>query len=557
MTIVEDAIAWLGKGFRPIPVYPNSKKPRGESWGTKRQTEEDLRSFYRDVPDGNLGICLGSPGGDRGLIDIDVDDPVVGQQTLAKIFPGGVPETLGYVSSQSTVGPKYHLLFLWDSRLSEFSEMSAVFAGGEHFAGLEVRIGASPMSPKQTQSVIPPSVVNGYKRTWLIKPLRRCPDELVAYLAAHAASHKRKGKKAPGAIKASAWKGSSPVRTTTDYLPKVDWNSLLRHTDLPSLVQELTGSEMQSGNNVSCPRHDDLRPSMHLWIEEDRWAFYCHSCGIGGDAVEFYAGMTGLSRVEAAVQIMKHRAVNFRRRVPRTERVMAWKLDEWQALINELVALGEHDLWASEKTLAYLRGRGLSDDTIKHFRLGWLESRFSANAFTPDEFKWSREWNRGFSVQAGITIPYLHPDYSYSDPTPKWLGINVRRFSGAQKYMAATGTDRRFPFPYSAVDPALPLLLLEGEFDAMLAWQELRGRCNVVTFGSASNKPDKVLVQSLLRCRDWLLCFDNDDAGREAATEWLAMHGSRSRLALLPDGVKDLTDLVVRGGSLEQWWGTL
>lgn len=39
--------------------------------------------------------------------------------------------------------------------------------------------------------------------------------------------------------------------------------------------------------NVSCPFHDDKRPSMSLNLESG--AFKCHACGVrGGDIVDFY-----------------------------------------------------------------------------------------------------------------------------------------------------------------------------------------------------------------------------------------------------------------------------
>jgi DNA primase len=99
--------------------------------------------------------------------------------------------------------------------------------------------------------------------------------------------------------------------------------------------------------------------------------------------------------------------------------------------------------------------------------------------------------------------------------------------------------------------PGLPALIVEGEFDALLAWQELHDLVNVVTLGSAAESPDTLTIRSLLGCPLILLCYDNDAAGRMRAEVWRSLT-PRARVCCLPHG-KDITEFVVGGGDLRGW----
>lgn len=62
---------------------------------------------------------------------------------------------------------------------------------------------------------------------------------------------------------------------------------------------ECYGLEVNRGNMVCCPFHNDRTPSMKL--NEDY--FYCFGCGAAGDVVDFTARLFGLSCYEAAQKL--------------------------------------------------------------------------------------------------------------------------------------------------------------------------------------------------------------------------------------------------------------
>ena len=57
------------------------------------------------------------------------------------------------------------------------------------------------------------------------------------------------------------------------------------------------------------------------------------------------------------------------------------------------------------------------------------------------------------------------------------------------------------------------LLLAEGEFDTLLAWQLAGDLADVATLGSATQRPNGVAAQALRRARRTLVAYDTDPAG--------------------------------------------
>lgn len=160
-------------GLWPLPIYPpeatvslggedlNSpgKQPIGGGWGRNRHSIESLRDAWRKTPNAGVGLLLGENG---GIIDIEIDDPTTGEDSLSSLMGGEVVETMGWTSRRGR-----HLLFRWDRRLARFDnhvlkEVDGTLPG---FPGLELRIGSDAIRAKQTQSVCPPSPMTETDKT--------------------------------------------------------------------------------------------------------------------------------------------------------------------------------------------------------------------------------------------------------------------------------------------------------------------------------------------------------------------------------------------------------
>jgi hypothetical protein len=200
----------------------------------------------------------------------------------------------------------------------------------------------------------------------------------------------------------------------------------------------------------------------------------------------------------------------------------------------------EEELWSERGAEArdYLARRGLQDDTIRAACLGCLpqEKRFEGIFL-----------DRPVFVPSGIIIPWFDG--------PTIVMINVRRAEGAPKYMAVRGSRRGglFPGPGGIVN-GRPVIIVEGEFDALLLGQELRSTAAVVTLGGASTKASPRIKNALLGAHPWIIACDADPAGEGTADSWLAQSDRCIRVVPRTGVGKDWTEAHQNGLGLRDWW---
>src|SRR5690606_609887 len=128
-------------------------------------------------------------------------------------------------------------------------------------------------------------------------------------------------------------------------------------------------------------------------------------------------------------------------------------------------------LWgpAGKDALAYLRGeRFLTDETIRAARLGFVQG-LSVPAKSGKRFP-----------ATGITIPWFD--------NGRLAAVKIRRTDGREPKYIEAFRDRPSLFAPFGVRPGTPLIVVEGEFDALLLGQELGRIASVATLGSASGK---------------------------------------------------------------------
>jgi len=151
-----------------------------------------------------------------------------------------------------------------------------------------------------------------------------------------------------------------------------------------------------------------------------RW--WCRACGRGGDAIAWLVETGRASLREAWA--LRHGAMACAGHAagpsPPEDGPPG---PAWQAAGRAFVARAREALWApaGERALAWLRGRGLSDDTIRAAGLGYNGQ---------DERQPRRAWDLGEGkplwLPRGIVIPW--------EAGGALWRINVRRPAGAPKY---------------------------------------------------------------------------------------------------------------------------
>ncbi len=125
----------------------------------------------------------------------------------------------------------------------------------------------------------------------------------------------------------------------------------------------------QAGRNFKglCPFHQEKTPSFN--VSREYRSFKCFGCDASGDVFEFLQRIEGLTFVEAAERLAREVGLEFR---PSGASVQQAGEREQLAQVNEFAARHfQRRLGESEAARDYLAQRGLSEETIRAFGLGY------------------------------------------------------------------------------------------------------------------------------------------------------------------------------------------
>jgi len=221
--------------------------------------------------------------------------------------------------------------------------------------------------------------------------------------------------------------------------------------------------------------------------------------------------------------------------------------DDLQAQVMQIAVDCAALLWEPEgkKALAWLRDRGLQDDTLKTHLVGFC----SLSDWTPDPDK---PWQTGgklhnLFVWRGVTVPH------WQESTNTISGIKVRLgTNGPGKYRSVAGSrPSLYLADYLAGHDVG--VICEGELDTLLLHQEAGDLVGVCGLGSADNKNAAIDagLPFLLPIKRLLVATDSDDDGEGAALAILE-RTRRARRLHVPIG-NDITDFWKAGGDLRAW----
>jgi DNA primase len=312
---------------------------------------------------------------------------------------------------------------------------------------------------------------------------------------------------------------------------KID-TSFVSLIPLRSLV-ETGGIQLQGHAELygPCPKCGGT-DRFHIRRFGDRDWFFCRQCHQQrGDAIEYMRWLHGLS-FQDAVTVLQHQShavidpkpspSSLRSTPPANEPPAS----AWQTSKLAEVNAAQDTLWRTATALQWLRSeRGLNDQTIRHFKLGLIQE----------------------GRAAGITIPHFYGDLLWAVRTR--LGRYARH---GIRYMLHTGSKPCF-YNAGALAKASTVLIVEGEFDCMLAQQEAPTSMAVVTLGSASSNPDR--WAHLVTQKHILIATDNDAEGESIASKWMSCLGNVRRV-YVPAG-KDITEFWQTAGDIKPWLNNL
>ena len=315
-----------------------------------------------------------------------------------------------------------------------------------------------------------------------------------------------------------------------------------------------------------CPFHDDTTPSFS--VSPTKGVYKCFACGEAGNAVGFVMKHEQMTYPEALRWLAKKYHIEIKEKELTNEERQAESERESMFIVNERAAHYFHEtLTGTEEGqtygMQYFRSRGIRDDIIKKFQLGYsLRDRnaLSLNAKT-------KGYKEEFLQKTGLC--YLRePEPNAKDQTAKfidrfagrvifpWFSVSgkVVAFGGrlldsrtkgvAQKYVNSPDSDiyhkERELYGIFQAKKAIAkedcVYMVEGYTDVIAMHQ--CGIENVVANSGTALSYHQ--IRTLHRFTpNIVLLYDGDEAGIHAAmrgTDMLLSEGMNIKVLLLPDG---------------------
>ncbi|MAU11842.1 MAG: hypothetical protein CL607_18595 [Anaerolineaceae bacterium] len=324
----------------------------------------------------------------------------------------------------------------------------------------------------------------------------------------------------------------------------IDVDRLKAQIDCRDLIKRDLGKPKYHNATYSsfkCPLHHEEK-GFSLVVYADHW--HCFGkCNRGGNAIDWLQTYHQLSFRDACQNLASGNLPQVQQSSPKakTKRQALSKPpdEDWQKAARDVAYLAMNTLWGKEGKAAwrYLQEeRGLTEKTIVEAGLGYIPGHY-------------REWKDllGLKVPCGISLPWMTHHTIW--------GIKVRRSAGQQRYQQVSGGNIKGSlYLADEIQPGLPILLTEGEFDALIARQVGSGLISAAALGSAANTCiDPRWFPKFISAPSILICMDDDQAGQRAAKQL-------SKLSLAATGIqvpqgKDINEFYKRAGlhAVRRW----
>jgi DNA primase len=330
-----------------------------------------------------------------------------------------------------------------------------------------------------------------------------------------------------------------------------------------------------------CPFHKEKTPS--FLVSPTRQIWHCFGCNLGGDIFTFVMKIENIEFKEALEMLSKKAGIKLSYENPQARSQKQRLID----INKEATSFFEKNLYQNKEVAEYLHQRGLKDETIKEFRLGWalddwqaLSSALIKKGFKPEEI-----------VAAGLAVSKKEPIvissklqkakyeiqekdiydrfrarimFPIDNSSQQIVGFTGRVFQGKQslktikdierigKYVNSPqtlifdkstilyGLSKSKSYLYSQEET----LLVEGQMDFLAAWQE--GIKNTIATSGTALTPYQLKI--LKRYNSTLILgFDMDEAGERAAERTIDLALAKEfsiKILRLEEG-KDLADYLL------------
>ncbi|MDP5145235.1 DNA primase [Shewanella sp. ULN5] len=339
-------------------------------------------------------------------------------------------------------------------------------------------------------------------------------------------------------------------------IPRDFINELIARTDIVDLIDRKVPLKKAGKNHSACcPFHSEKSPS--FTVSRDKQFYHCFGCGAHGNAIDFVMEYDRLEFVDAIEELASQLGLDVPQENGNAKRQDHGLSRDLYQLMEEANLFYQSQLRQhqdKQKVLDYLDFRGLSDDVIKHFGIGFapdgwdgLLGRYRQNQSAQDKLL-----TAGMLIEndSGKRYDRFRDRLMFPirDRRGRVIGFGGRVLGeGTPKYLNSPETPifhkgnelyGLYELKQLHRDPQ-HVLIVEGYMD-VVALAQFGVDYAVASLGTSTTAEQfQLLVRS---AKEVICCYDGDRAGREAA--WRALEtalpllkpGDMVRFMFLPQG---------------------
>ena len=312
-----------------------------------------------------------------------------------------------------------------------------------------------------------------------------------------------------------------------------------------------------------CPFHNEKTGS--FTVSPSKGIYKCFGCGVSGNAVGFVMAMEQCSFADAIKQLGKKYHIEVPERQMTAEEQLRQDDRESMFVVNDFANKWfQEQLWETKEGqaigLSYFRERGLRDDIIRKYQLGYSPEKGSPLATALKKKGFSERFIlNDVDTKIGVGVVgksedgriydrfrdrVMFPIFTVSGKPVAFAGRILKKKDNVGKYVNSpdsliySKTNELYGLfqAKQAISRADRCYLVEGQMDVISMFQS--GIENVVASGgTALTKPQIRLIQRFTS--NITVLYDGDAAGIHAALRGIDMfleEGFNVKVVLLPDG---------------------
>ena len=339
-------------------------------------------------------------------------------------------------------------------------------------------------------------------------------------------------------------------------IPRDIVDKILDTAQIVDVVGDFVTLKKRGSNYTACcPFHNEKTPSFS--VSASKGIYKCFGCGKSGTAVGFVMEHEHLSYTEALKYLAKKYNIEVIEKEESAEDIAKRQRHESLLLVSEFGGRFFQESLDTPEGQAiayqYFRSRGLQDETIRKYGLGWAP--ISRKALS--EAARSAGYKEEFLIETGLSIKYddgrlvdrffdrvIFPIHSVSGRVIAFGGRTLKTDKSVAKYVNSPETEIYVKskslygiyFAKGEISKKNKCILVEGYLD-VLSMHQL-GITNVVASSGTSLTEDQIRL--IHKFTDNItIIYDGDSAGIHAAlrgTDMILKEGMNVKIILLPDG---------------------